>query len=105
MADRITETNLRAVIGRMCRAMDIPEGPAWTRDEKGNNRARVGALLLEPGSKINGIGWKIAQMCNESGGERTLLQGCTARELWDAAQAWLDGYDAAERRYNKGGRS
>ena len=98
MSDRITLTNLNAVISRMCRAMDIPEGPIWSRDEHGNNRARVGALMLEQGSRTNGIGWKIVQMCNEAGGERTLLRGCTARELWDAAQAWLDGYDAATRK-------
>ena len=97
MTERITLANLNAVMGRMCRAMDIPEGPIWSRDEHGNNRARVGALMLEQGSKTYGIGWKIVQMANESGGERTLLRGCTARELWDAAQAWLDGYDAAKR--------
>jgi hypothetical protein len=98
MSDRITLANLRAVMSRMCRAMDIPEGPVWTRDEQGNNRARIGALILEQGSSTYGNAWKICQMCNEGGGERVLLRGSTARELWDAAQAWLAGYDAAHAR-------
>jgi hypothetical protein len=96
--DRITTVNLRAVMARMQREMGIPDGPVWTRDERGNNRARVGALVLEPGSRTYGRAWCIAQMCNEAGGERNLLRGSTARELWDAAQAWLDGYDAAQSR-------
>jgi hypothetical protein len=98
MSNRITESDLRAVISRMCRAMDIPDGPVWERDENGNNRARVGALLLESGSQTCGINWKICQMCNEGGGERILLRGVTARELYDAAQNWLAGYDYAQER-------
>ena len=96
--ERITERNLRAVMSRMASAMELPEGPVWTRDENGHNRARVGALVLQPGSRTYGNAWTIAQICNESGGERTLLRGSTARELWDAAQAWLAGYEAAKTR-------
>ena len=96
--ERITERNLRAVMARMARAMEIPEGPVWTRDDNGHNHARIGALVLQPGSRTYGNAWTIAQITNEGGGERTLLRGSTARELWDAAQAWLDGYDAARNR-------
>ncbi len=94
---RITESNLRAVMSRMCRAMEIEEGPAWQPDDTGRMRARIGALVLQTGSKTYGNAWTIAQISNDAGGERTLLRGSTARELWDAAQAWLDGYDAAKR--------
>ena len=95
--ERITEKMLTGVMLRMQRAMEIPEGPVWTRDESGKNRARVGALVLHPGSKTYGNAWAISQIVNESGGERTLLRGSTARELWDAAQGWLAGFDAAKR--------
>ena len=50
MSERITLTNLNAVISRMCRAMDIPEGPIWSRDEHGNNRARDVADMVETGT-------------------------------------------------------
>jgi len=95
--ERITESNLRAVMGRMARELGVGEGPVWSRDDSGQNRARVGALVLQPGSRTYGNAWTIAQICNEGGGERTLLRGSTARELWDAAQAWLDGYSFAKR--------
>ena len=94
MSNRITEFNLRAVMARMSDALGAPTGPVWTRDADGNNRATVGALVLQPGSRTYGNAWTIAQICNESGGERTLLRGTTARELWDAAQAWLAGASA-----------
>jgi hypothetical protein len=96
--ERITEKNLRAVMARMESALDIGGGPVWTRDASGQNRARVGALVLQTGSRTYGHSWTIAQICNEAGGERTLIRGSTARELWDAAQSWLDGFDAARRR-------
>ena len=95
MSDRITLSNLRAVMARMSSALGDPGGPVWSRDANGHNVARVGALVLEQGSATCGIAWKICQMCNEGGGERVLLRGCTARELWDAAQAWLEGFSAA----------
>lgn len=95
--ERINRTNLNALVERMQREMGIPPGPVWSRDASGNNVARVGAIMLEPGSRPNGISWKIVQMCNEGGGERILIRGCTAQELWDAAQAWLDGFEYARR--------
>lgn len=94
---RITEKMLHGVMGRMARAMDIPDGPVWSRDESGKNSARVGALVLRPGSRTYGNAWAISQIVNDGGGERTLLRGSTARELWDAAQGWLAGYDATRR--------
>jgi hypothetical protein len=95
MGEKITLQNLNALLGRMQRSIGDPGTPIWTRDAAGKNRARVGALALEQGSKVNGIGWRFVQIANESGGQRTLIRGRTARELWDAAQAWLDGFDAA----------
>jgi hypothetical protein len=95
MAEKITLQNLNALLARMQRSMGDPGGPVWTRDASGQNRARAGALMLEQGSKAYGIGWKFVQVVGESGDQRTLIRGSTARELWDAAQAWLDGFDAA----------
>jgi hypothetical protein len=99
--DRITEKQLLAAIGVMGAMMDIPSGPVWTRDEKGNNRARVGALVLNTGSKLYGNAWCVAQIANESGGERTLLRASTKRELWDAIYSWREGYDHAKRESGK----
>lgn len=93
---RITQNDLRGVVARMARLLNSGDGPAWSRDENGRNRARVGALLLNTGSKTNGISWGIAQIMNESGGERTLVRGSTARELYNAAQEWISGYYAAK---------
>ena len=95
--DRITTTNLRGLLGRMTRTMGAPAGPVWTPREDGKgSRATVGALLLQSGSRTYGNAWTIAQIMNESGGERTVLCGSTARELWDVAQAWLDGWEPCE---------
>jgi len=95
--ERITQSNLRALVSRMSRAMGVPDGPVWTRDESGQNRATVGVLILEPGSQANGISWAIAQVMNDAGGQRTITRGSTARELWDVTQAWLAGYEFAQR--------
>jgi hypothetical protein len=95
--ERITQNNLRVLVARMSRSMGVPDGPVWTRDADGRNRATVGVLRLEPGSQANGISWAIAQIMNDAGGQRTITRGSTARELWDVTQAWLEGYDFAKR--------
>lgn len=93
--ERITTKNLQAAVGVMARMMDLPAGPIWTRRADGSNVATVGVLLLNVGSKTYGNAWGVAQICNEAGGERTLLRASTARELWEAIHAWRAGYDYA----------
>jgi hypothetical protein len=78
--------------------LEVPEGPVWTRDENGNSRATVGALVLQPGSKTYGNAWAISQIVNDGGGESTLLRAVTAAELFYAAHAWIRGFEAAQRK-------
>jgi hypothetical protein len=96
--ERITIKQLETLMGYMGNAMDIPHGPVWTRSEDGKrNTARIGALKLQQGSRTYGNAWTISQIVNDAGGESTLLRGSTARELYDAMQAWLHGYSHAKR--------
>lgn len=94
MSSRITIGDLTAVMHRMERSLGIATGPTWTRDEAGHMKARVGALVLQRGSRTYGNAWAISQLMNEGGGEKTIVRGSTARELFDAAYNWLSGFDA-----------
>jgi hypothetical protein len=89
---RVTVKDARAVTALIARAMRAPEGPLWTRDASGQNRATVGAVFLHEGSASCGVSWRIARMVNTDGGEATLVRGATCAELVDRAHAWLDGY-------------
>ena len=98
--NRITMTMLKGLLMRMSRTTGAPMGPPWVKREggKGMRAVVVGTLILEQGSATYGNSWAICELMNEAGGERVIVRGSTARELWDAAQGWLDGYEACERR-------
>jgi hypothetical protein len=89
---RVTVKDARAVVGLIARAMRAPDGPIWTRDASGANRATVGAVFLHEGSATCGISWKVVRMVNADGGESTLIHGATCAELCSKARAWLDGF-------------
>ena len=96
--ERITAKMLRGLMGRMARTTGAPTGPVWTKAPNGETRSTVGALVLQEGSRYYGNAWTISEIMNTAGGERVIVRGSTARGLWDAAQAWLDGYDSAAER-------
>jgi hypothetical protein len=93
--DRITTKTLRTAVGWMAQDMGIADGPVWSKAANGENRARVGALILNPGSPFNGISWGVAQIMNPQGGERTLLRARTARDLYNAINIWRQGFNYA----------
>jgi hypothetical protein len=96
--ERITVKNLNGVMHLMALTLGIPEGPLWTpRPDGKGSQSRIGALVLQQGSRYYGNAWAISQIMNEGGGENTLLRAHSARELFDAAHAWIAGYDAAKR--------
>ena len=91
---RITKKDLGRLLVRMNNQTGAPKGPVWTKREDGKGmRATVGALILDQGSATYGNAWAISEITNEAGGQRSILRARTARELWDATQAWLDGYE------------
>lgn len=80
--NRITDKQLRIVSARIAKLLNRPGG------------RNVGALLIEPGSKINGITWKLSEITNERGGEHELLRATSARELFDRMLAFEAGIEA-----------
>jgi hypothetical protein len=94
---RITTNHLNGLVSRMTATIGAPQGPAWTRAANGEQRSTVGALVLNIGNSTCGVSWGIAKIINPQGGEGTLIRARTAGELWDKAQAWLDGWEACER--------
>lgn len=59
-----------------------PELPVWSQRADGTHCSRVGALMIEPGSATYGRSWKLVEICNEAGGQHTLLSAMTARDLY-----------------------
>ena len=91
MGNRITESNLRAVIARINRETGSPD-EAYTRLPDGTLRANVGNYHLD--SAYGGV--TLARMCNEHGGITHPLGGgyCTKHELYDQLFAFIGGLDA-----------
>ena len=58
--------------------------PRWTSEPDGRNQCTVGHVALEKNSVY---GWNINQAVNQGGGERRVLESCTAAEL----DAWMSG--------------
>ena len=94
--ERITIKALTGFLSIMARELGTPEGPSYTRKD-GRNVARVGKLLIRPGSNTYGNAWALCQIMNEQGGERDILRAGSARELFNLMHAYRDGYAAAKR--------
>lgn len=84
MAARIPKNYLVARFSRLAREMDWNTGIRWHRTGDNENRCIVGHVALEYNSVY---GWNINQTVNDAGGERRLLESCSAREL----DAWITG--------------
>jgi len=89
---RVTEDQLSRTVEMMARVIGAPDGPAWIKFPDGTVRARVGALVLEPGSRTYGRAWKVCRLVNEGGGEHALLSAGSAADLRAAIFAYLEGY-------------
>jgi hypothetical protein len=81
---------------RMSRALYAPS-VAWALDgESKILRPNVGAIVFQEGSRMHGIAWVFSQIACGLGSERTLVRASSARELWERAQSFLDGFEYAK---------
>jgi hypothetical protein len=93
---RITNKDLERLIARINDALGVPQEPYQeTRDARGGLIANAGTCYLA--GAYGGV--RIEQMC-AGGGSRDLLSSGygTKRAVYDQARAWLDGFDACERK-------
>lgn len=89
--DKITIKQLEWLRDVIARELGRPQfhcvGGAW----------QLGALLIEQGSRTNGITWKLAEITTPCGGENDILRAWSARELFDLMHAYLRGIQDARR--------
>lgn len=90
MSERITPTNLRALVDRINRTTGSP----MTHGEMVGSKYRCnpGHFCLDK----NIGGWSLERVCNDGGGVTTILPRGTARELWDQGHAFLKGWEMAK---------
>lgn len=97
MANRITRQDIDAMLRRLCSLTGL-QALEWEPCEGGHgNRCNVGALFVEPGSRANGIAWKLCVTVNNCGAQQTVLHAATAAELHSQMQAYAAGWDDAKR--------
>lgn len=91
--NRITVSDLRAVIARLNRTCGTPQDP-YTPDADGRLRANIGCWHL---SRAYG-GFGLHRMVNESGGVSDPFgHHMPARELMNRISAYLRGFEDARR--------
>lgn len=83
MSNRLPKSYLVARFTRLAKEMKWTTGVRW-HHVNGRTTCVVGHVALEHNSVY---GWNINQTVNDAGGERRLLESCTAREL----DAWITG--------------
>lgn len=89
--ERITIAQLEGLRDVMSRAMERPPF------HRVGGVYQIGALLIERGSRTNGITWKLVEITTLGGGENDLLKAWSSRELYDLMHAYRAGYAAAKR--------
>jgi len=90
--ERITVSNLEAVVRRINQATNSPADPYMKRGDK--YVAQVGCYHL---SGAYG-GYALHQMVNEGGGVRDVFGGHIAkRDLWERMHAFLRGVEATSK--------
>lgn len=94
---KITRENLYTMARNLSALIDAPQGAIWTKDENGKLVATVGRLIIEPGSRTYGRTWKLVQITNSGGGQRTLLSALTARDLGQLMFAYAEGYSEGQK--------
>lgn len=90
MTERIREANIRAVLSRIAKLTGTHDGSPWKRE--GNRLvAIVGTYLVDSAYG----GWKLAQIVNESGGQRDVLYSgyVSRRELYEQMHAYIKGFE------------
>lgn len=91
MTNRITKTMLRNRIAILNDMFNQPNDPyAEERDAHGRLTANAGTYVLDCAYG----GYRLGQMC-KGGGERDITPRGTARETYDAINAFIAGVEAA----------
>lgn len=91
MTNRITKTMLRNRIAILNDMFNQPNNPyAEERDEHGHLTANAGTYVLDCAYG----GYRLGQM-RKGGGERDITPRGTARETYDAINAFIAGVEAA----------
>lgn len=81
---KITQRDLEAVLKRINSKAGHGEAPKYST---------IGAYLLDGAYG----GWKLAQYCNEHGGQRDITSGfCPKKELYYQMHAFLNGMEAGK---------
>lgn len=89
--ERITESNLKALVLRINEATGSPVEP-YTKQPGGRYKARIGNYHLD----IAYGGYALDRMVNDGGGVSVIIGRGTKRELWDKMHAFLRGYETAQ---------
>ena len=91
MTNRITKTMLRNRIALLNAMFNQPNDPYTDeRDDHGRLTANAGTYVLDCAYG----GYRLGQMC-KGGGERDITPRGTARETYDAINAFIAGVEAA----------
>jgi len=91
MSERITESNLKALVRRINEATGSPLEP-YTKQPDGTYKAGIGNYHLD----IAYGGYALDRMVNDGGGASVIIGRGTKRELWDKMHAFLRGYETAQ---------
>jgi len=92
MTNRITKKHLQHQIDNL-NAMFGYSLQAYSKDADGKFKANPGTYVLDCAYG----GYRLSQLCNESGGERDITPRGTARETYDNIRAFIAGADAARK--------
>ena len=88
--ERITESNLKALVLRINEATGSPV-ETYTKQPDGTYKAQVGNYHLD--FAYGGVA--LDRMFNEGGGVSVIIGRGTKRELWDKMHAFLRGFETA----------
>lgn len=89
--ERITESNLKALVLRINEATHSPVD-AYVKQQDGRYKAQIGNYHLD----IAYGGYALDRMVNEGGGVTVVIGRGTKRELWDKMHAFLRGFETAQ---------
>ena len=92
MSHRITQTDLKNVIERLNNIAGQKTNAWEMLPDGGTYKSNPGTYVLD----IAYGGYRLSQICNESGGERDITGRTTKRELYHRIHAYIAGYETAK---------
>ena len=105
--ERTSKRQLQNLLRELAAVTNTPMGPVWTKQSDGTMKATPDALLLDHAACYGG--WRVAQICNERGGESAPLgdRRMPAHAMYAALRAAIGafrlalGEDEFSRRFNR----